>query len=167
MVKRSKSIVNTQHNPYKPLPHTLINFTAESMCGLLKTKDRPLTQLSLPELLLFIERVAERSRIDAVTGIVALIYVYRLKAKLPRTAQGEYGTSHRIFLASLLVASKFLYGEWGLSSRAVADISGAFSNSQVNRMELEFLRLLDYDVWVNDVEIKEFLENYKSELCFF
>ncbi|KAK9708968.1 hypothetical protein K7432_009324 [Basidiobolus ranarum] len=165
---RTKTIGNTQHNPYyKPLPPTLINFTAESMCGLLNTKDRPLTHLSLPELLLFIERVTERSRIDAITGVVALIYIYRLKVKLPRTAQGEYGTSHRIFLASLLVASKFLYAEWGLSSRAIAEISGVFTNSQVNLMELEFLRLLDYDVWVNDIQIKKFLENYKSELCFF
>ncbi|ORX95782.1 hypothetical protein K493DRAFT_314855 [Basidiobolus meristosporus CBS 931.73] len=151
---------------YKPIPNTLINFTAESMCSVLNCKARPMTNITLPELLLFIERVAERSRIDAITGIVALMYIYRLKVKLPPKAKGEYGTSHRIFLASLLVASKFLYGDEGLNNRTMAEISGVFTTQQVNRMEKELLELLNYNVWVNDQDIKEFLEKYKAELCF-
>ncbi|KAK9729275.1 hypothetical protein K7432_000425 [Basidiobolus ranarum] len=164
----SNSIARAQHNAsYKPLPHTLINFTAESMCSLLNCKNRPLVNMSLPELLLFIERLTERSRINAITGVVALIYVYRLKAKLPARAQGEYGTSHRIFLSSLLVASKYLYGNESLNNRDMAEVSGVFTTAQVNLMEKEFLGLLDYQVWVNDKEISDFLEEHKAELCFF
>ncbi|KAK9761161.1 hypothetical protein K7432_014136 [Basidiobolus ranarum] len=136
------------------------------MCNVLNCKARPMANITLPELLLFIERVAERSRIDAITGIVALMYVYRLKVKLPPKAQGEYGTSHRIFLSSLLVASKFLYGKEGLNNRTMADVSGVFSTQEVCRMEKELLELLNYNVWVNDLDVKEFLEKYKAELCF-
>ncbi|ORY06087.1 hypothetical protein K493DRAFT_274567 [Basidiobolus meristosporus CBS 931.73] len=149
---------------YEPLPDPLINFTTEFLCGILNCKQRPLRQTQMPELLLFVTRVAERSRISACTGVIALIYLYRLKARLPAKAQGEYGTSHRIFLASILVASKYLYGPEGLKNKAMAEASGVFSPTEVGRMEEEFLKLLDYRVWVNDQEIQSFLEQHKSEL---
>ncbi|KAK9707719.1 hypothetical protein K7432_010025 [Basidiobolus ranarum] len=161
----SCTVLSTQQvSDYKPLPDPLINFTTEFLCGILNCKQRPLRQTQMPELLLFVTRVAERSRISVFTGIIALIYLYRLKARLPARAQGEYGTSHRLFLASILVASKYLYGSEGLSNKAMATASGVFNPTEVSRMEEEFLKLLDYRVWVNDQEIRLFLEEHKSEL---
>ncbi|KAK9765255.1 hypothetical protein K7432_006548 [Basidiobolus ranarum] len=161
----SCTVLPTQQTAdYKPLPDPLINFTTEFLCGILNSKQRPLRQTRMPELLLFVTRVSERSRISIFTGIVALIYLYRLKARLPARAQGEYGTSHRIFLASILVASKYLYGPEGLGNKSMAEASGVFSPAEIGRMEAEFLKLLDYRVWVNDQEIRLFLEEHKSEL---
>ncbi|ORX89004.1 hypothetical protein K493DRAFT_306126 [Basidiobolus meristosporus CBS 931.73] len=151
---------------YRPFPDPLINFTTEFLCGILNCKQRPLRHTRMPELLLFVTRVSERSKISIFTGIIALIYLYRLKARLPAKAQGEYGTSHRIFLASILVASKYLYGPEGLGIRSISEASGVFNPAEVSRMEKEFLKLLDYRVWVNDEEIRLFLEEHKSELYF-
>jgi len=95
---------------YKPLPSTVTDFIAESMCGILDTNQPPRSYswdfVPLPELVLFVKKVTTKARIDVQTAIAALILVGRFKEGLPKNAHGEYGTTHKIFLSALLVATK-------------------------------------------------------------
>ncbi|RGB31657.1 hypothetical protein C1646_763810 [Rhizophagus diaphanus] len=95
---------------YKPLPSSVTGFIAESMCGILDTHQPPRYYnwdfVPLPELVLFVEKVTTKAKVDVQTAIAALILVGRFKEGLPKNAHGEYGTTHKIFLSALLVASK-------------------------------------------------------------
>jgi hypothetical protein len=64
------------------------------MCGILDTHQPGYRWdiRRLPELLLFVERVTTKAKIDVQTAIAALILVARFKKRLPKNAHGEYGT---------------------------------------------------------------------------
>uniref|UniRef100_A0A1D1XMR9 PHO85 cyclin-9 n=1 Tax=Anthurium amnicola TaxID=1678845 RepID=A0A1D1XMR9_9ARAE len=95
---------------YKPLSSSVTDFIAESMCGILDTHQPPRCYnwdfVPLPELVLFVKKVTLRAKVDVQTAIAALILVARFKERLPKNAHGEYGTTHKIFLSALLIASK-------------------------------------------------------------
>ncbi|RIB22412.1 hypothetical protein C2G38_2243297 [Gigaspora rosea] len=120
-------VVSIQENvkTYKPLPSNCTDFLAESLCGILELPTHPKRILEdfvpLPELLLFIQKVTTKARIDVRTIIIALILVLRFKKKiqnkLPKNKiQGEYGTCHKIFLSALIVALKFSFGTYPYNS---------------------------------------------------
>ncbi|RIA89013.1 hypothetical protein C1645_825447 [Glomus cerebriforme] len=92
------------------LPSSVTDFIAESMCGILDVHQPPRCYnwdfVPLPELVFFVEKVTTKAKIDIQTAIAALILVGRFKDRLPKYAHGEYGTTHKIFLSALLVASK-------------------------------------------------------------
>lgn len=66
------------------------------MCGILDTHQPGFRWdiVPLPELLLFVERVTTKAKIDVQTAIAALILVSRFKKRLPKNAHGEYGTNY-------------------------------------------------------------------------
>jgi len=99
-----------------------------------------------------------------MTIVVSLIYINRLKKTLPSTAQGDFDTPYKIFLSSILVASKYL-SDHALQNKNIANITnGLYTNRDVNTMERSFLGMLRYDLWVEADEIKAFLEEHKVEL---
>lgn len=75
--------------------YVILDFIAESMCGILDTCRAPQCinwdHVPLPELVLFVEKVTSRAKIDYNTAIIALILLSRLKRRLPKRAYGEYG----------------------------------------------------------------------------
>ena len=60
----------------------------------------------VPGLEAFIASVFDRSRVQLPTVLVMLVYLERMRAKMPRMARGLPCTLHRIFLATLVVAAK-------------------------------------------------------------
>ncbi|KAJ2756469.1 PHO85 cyclin-1 [Coemansia pectinata] len=63
---------------------------------------------SIPPLDMFITNLVLRSRVQAGTLICTLVYLRRLRRRLPKEARGMECTCHRIFLATLIVAGKYL-----------------------------------------------------------
>ncbi|KAI8850873.1 hypothetical protein BC829DRAFT_144186 [Chytridium lagenaria] len=63
----------------------------------------------VPSLLQFITTVVKSSGVGSGVIIASIIYLERLRKKLPTTARGMHCTAHRIFLASLILATKFLH----------------------------------------------------------
>ncbi|CAJ0879072.1 8260_t:CDS:2, partial [Entrophospora sp. SA101] len=59
----------------------------------------------LPPLQNFIQRLVTRSSVSTATFLTTIIYLDRLKKKLPKLARGMHCTRHRVFLAILIVAS--------------------------------------------------------------
>ena len=89
--------------------------------------------------------------------MTTLLYLERLRKKLPPVAKGLKCTTHRIFLACLIITAKYVNDSspknrhWAnytrVESTPFQDFSEfAFFRTEVNLMEKQLLGLLDYDL---------------------
>jgi len=104
------------------------------------------------------------SSTDTVTYplvLLSLIYIQRLRTRNPM-AHGSEGYHYRIFVVSLILSAKYLVDE-PLKNRAISDISG-ISLDQLNKMELEFMVGLGYDLHVSSEEIEFWMKQVKMSL---
>ncbi|KAJ3151209.1 hypothetical protein HDU86_006200 [Geranomyces michiganensis] len=102
---------------------------------------------ALPDLAQFLHDLVRRSA-PVVTPSVLLLaasYLSRLERKLPPTARGLACTMHRILLAALLIAAKYLH-DGPVRNRTWAANSRLFSLPEVNLMERQLLFLLDFEL---------------------
>ncbi|CAO0801586.1 unnamed protein product [Mucor circinelloides] len=158
----SKNIINR-------IPSILIDFTAMTLCDLIKTRNSHHKKTrSLPEFVFFVQKVTHQANINVRTLLVALIYLKRAKSNLPKRAIGSDDTNHRMFLGALLLASKFLkdttWTTHTLSNRRIYEICGGlFSMEDVYQLERAFLKLIQYDCWVDDDTLNQFVELHRSD----
>jgi G1/S-specific cyclin PLC1 len=102
--------------------------------------------------------------------MTSLVYLDRLKAKLPAVAKGMRCTVHRIFLASLILAAKNLNDSspknkhWAryTSVRGFSDF--CFSITEVNLMEKQMLFLLDWDLRIRPEDLYLHLEPFLAPI---
>lgn len=106
----------------------------------------------------FVVRVVQTCRLSTGTVLGAMVYLERVKPNL-RILSCKYAT-HRIFMASALIASKYLNdanmtnGDWASCS--------PFPVRELLLMELEFLHILDYRLAISDADLLAF---YPSLCC--
>ncbi|CAG8677625.1 17727_t:CDS:2 [Acaulospora morrowiae] len=149
----------------KPVPDSLIDYASTSVRSILHVKSTLPSHKSLqpylPDLLIFIKKLITDLELPVLTIIVCLIYVHRFKKALPKNYRTEYGTAHRIFVSSVLVASKYI-DDQPLTSRRVVESVGwdVWSIKEVNRMERTFLNSLKWNLSVD----RESLCSYLTEL---
>ena len=113
----------------------------------------------LPSVEAFITSLVERSHVQVPTLMTSLVYLARLKSRLPPIAKGMRCTVHRIFLAALILAAKNLNDSspknkhWARYT-AVRGFPGfGFSITEVNLMEKQLLFLLDWDLRINPEDL--------------
>ncbi|KAI8644254.1 hypothetical protein BD408DRAFT_413568 [Parasitella parasitica] len=179
-----------------PLPSVLIDFIAMTICDLLPPRkvSSHHRQPIMPELVYFIQKITFQGGIDCRTALVALIYLNRAKVNLPKGAVGGYDTCHRMFLGSILIASKFLRenhsnkhiisipSTWShyysnyycsnttaalstLTNRQLTNLCGGlFPLQEINQLERALLKLLKYQCWVDDQDIQEFVMEHRVDL---
>lgn len=122
----------------------------------------------LPSLMTFINRLVRYTNVYTGTLMATLVYLERLKQKLPKNAQGLPCTRHRIFLSCLILASKFHNDSSPKNIHWAKYTDGLFSNTDVNLMERQLLYLLNWDIRVTNEQmvgqLGKFLEPIKEDL---
>jgi len=159
---------------YKPLSSGIIGFTAELVAAVIPCSSynakHPKTRY-LPELLPFINKVCKKCRVNLRTMLFAVIYAKRFGEALESkgsSARGEYGTCHRIFLASLLLAKKGQDDAVYFDNNQLADCTdGIWSVKDIELMERALASTIGFDFIVDEETIKCFVEEHRSELCWF
>lgn len=122
----------------------------------------------LPSLMTFITKLVRYTNVYTGTLMSTIIYMNRLKRKLPKDARGLPCTRHRIFLACLIISSKNFNDSSPKNKHWARYTDGLFKREDVNLMERQLLMLLDWNVKIDNSELiqswKRFLDPIKSDL---
>jgi len=125
----------------------------------------------LPTLKEFITQLVRSSNVQVPTLMSTLVYLTRLRSRLQPMARGLRCTTHRIFLAALILAAKYLNDSspknkhWANYSHLnTNDYSFGFSRTEVNLMEKQLLFLLDWDLRITEEDLYRELEPFLAPI---
>ncbi|KAG0764602.1 hypothetical protein G6F62_002415 [Rhizopus arrhizus] len=99
----------------------------------------------------FIESIVTKSNTSTGTLISTLSYAKRLKNLLSRTSKGMECTRHRIFLATIIITTKYLHDS-AIKNKYWVTYAEMFTAHEINLMEKQLLQLLDYNLEINDFD---------------
>ncbi|KAI8333121.1 hypothetical protein BC941DRAFT_358352, partial [Chlamydoabsidia padenii] len=132
----------------RPISSRLVQYVSQQAgsvipCHTLPCKNNDDASLlnNLPTLPVFIQSLIKRSCVKPGTILGALVFLDRLKRRLAHLAKGMPCTSHRIFLATLIVTSKSLH-DTSPKNKHWARYATHFNLSEINLMEQQLLSLL-------------------------
>ncbi|KAI0904614.1 hypothetical protein F4823DRAFT_186111 [Ustulina deusta] len=125
----------------------------------------------LPTLEEFITQLVVSSSVQVPTLMSTLVYLTRLKSRLQPMAKGLRCTTHRIFLAALILSAKYLNDSspknkhWANYSHIHRDgYSFGFSRTEVNLMEKQLLFLLDWDLRITEEDLYRELDLFLAPI---
>lgn len=125
---------------------------------------------TLPSIESFIVSLVTRSHVEVPTLMTSLVFLARLRVKLPDVAKGMKCTAHRIFLASLILAAKNVNDSspknkhWAKYTPVKGYEGFGFSLPEVNLMERQLLYLLDWDTRVTEDALFEQFEPFLAPI---
>lgn len=113
---------------------------------------------NLPSLMTFITKLVRYTNVYTSTLLTTVCYLSKLKTILPKDATGLPSTTHRIFLACLILSAKFHNDSSPLNAHWSRYTDGLFSLEDVNLMERQLLQLLHWDLRINQDALAQDLQ---------
>ncbi|XP_044719131.1 cyclin domain-containing protein [Hirsutella rhossiliensis] len=168
-----------EHFVYQPVSRDMISYLADAAHNALpptpprspEPRCARAEDDSLPTLDEFITQLVVSSNVQVPTLMSTLVYLTRLKAKLQPMARGLRCTTHRIFLASLILAAKYLNDSspknkhWANYTHIATDLySFGFTRTEVNLMEKQLLFLLEWDLRISEQDLYRELDVFLEPL---
>lgn len=145
---------------------TIVQYLAESASNVVLCPDEFLEIRRNLEA--FIAKLASTSGIQDLDLLLCTVYMQRLKSILPKNAEGVPSTPYRIFMASLIVYLKYYHDvspnnlKWAKWSNMENRGPFGFTLEQVNSMERNLLRRLDYDLRIPEKDVSSWLEIFST-----
>ncbi|CAO3641427.1 unnamed protein product [Mucor fragilis] len=129
--------LRVRHNSYD----NLIAYTAFNVKTLLEcSKERVhYQQRLLPTLPIFVRHVFYHCKLTPTILVVALIYLGRLKNGLPHKSKGEFDTPYKMFIAAVILASKFVEDANTMAHSIYKLVAPLYNAREINEMERSFL----------------------------
>ncbi|KAI1416649.1 cyclin [Hypoxylon sp. FL1857] len=125
----------------------------------------------LPTLEEFITQLVRSSNVQVPTLMSTLVYLNRLKSRLQPMAKGLRCTTHRIFLAALILSAKYLNDSspknkhWATYSHMnTENFSFGFSRTEVNLMEKQLLFLLEWELRITEEDLYRELDPFLAPI---
>jgi hypothetical protein len=178
-----------EHFVYQPVDKEMIRYLAKAASNVIQcdpsmmpppaqpSRRQPPPQAvtssdsSLPSIDKFITQLVVSSNVQVPTLMSSLVYLRRLKSRLQPMAKGLRCTTHRIFLASLILAAKYLNDSspknkhWAnYSVVSTHAYNFGFSRTEVNLMEKQLLFLLDWDLRITEDDLYYELEHFLAPI---
>jgi hypothetical protein len=156
---RQSSADIVQHElHHRPICSKMISMLEYSASNVIKVHEdaKPASE-HIPALEDFIKYIISRSAIRAPVVFLATLYVDRVRKCLPKESRGLYCTRHRVTLAAIIVAYKYL-NDINIKNRIWSQIARVFSLQEVNLMERQFLHILNYDLGFSEKEIETYMK---------
>ncbi|KAF5332303.1 hypothetical protein D9611_008068 [Ephemerocybe angulata] len=107
----------------------------------------------LPILPRFIANIFRKTDLHASVSFVALIFLMRLKARFP-ASRGKSG--HRLFASAIMLAAKTLHDATYSNKSWRTVVGGFFSLRELNQMEREMCKFLDWDLLLEKSDLAAF-----------
>ncbi|CCH59659.1 hypothetical protein TBLA_0B08440 [Henningerozyma blattae CBS 6284] len=115
--------------------------------------------LNIPSLQTFITRLVNYTNVPSGTLLTTAVYLNRLKQLLPAEASGIQSTRHRIFLACLILSAKYNNDSSPLNIHWMNHTNDLFCLNDINLMERQLLKLLNWDLSITEHDLIKDLKN--------
>ncbi|KAJ3204427.1 hypothetical protein HDU82_005849 [Entophlyctis luteolus] len=151
------------HPPLSPaLVHVVSQAAADVIACPLSSISSPTPSPPLPPLPLFVAAVAARSKSSHASMLVTAILLDRARERLPASAKGLPCTSHRLFLAALIIAAKAANDKTYKNKSFVVFTDNLFPVSEINLMERQLLHILDFNIMITSLEYDNVCERIRA-----
>lgn len=147
-----KNSSNSKRNKIINIISNLLNKICEQSPKKLKENEneitKPFLSKTIPSISIknFFERICNLTKIENSTLILILIFIDRICEF--NEIELNYFNIHKLIIASLIVSIKY-NEDYYYSNKIYAKICG-ISREEINKLEIEFLKLLEFNLFVDD-----------------